>query len=85
MLNGNQGSLDRVKMGGTKGGKSVRGGRGKSQKSSCNVDKITQLIRIYFHVRRREGQRKVEGGKICCRKWTQPSRIGVCSFVHCII
>jgi hypothetical protein len=42
------------------------------------VDKMTQLIRIYFHVRRRAGQRKVEGGKICCCKWPQSSRIGVC-------
>ena len=62
-INGNKGSLVRVKMWGIKGGKSVRDGRGKSHKSSYNVDKMTQLIRIYFHVRRRAGQRKVEGGK----------------------
>jgi hypothetical protein len=61
-INDNKGSLGRVKMCG-KGEEKCTDGRGKSQKSTYNVEKTTQLIRIYFHVRRRAGQRKVEGGK----------------------
>ena len=61
-INDNKGSLDRVKMCG-KGEEKCTGWSGQISKESYNVEKMTQLIRIYFHVRRRAGQRKVEGGK----------------------
>ncbi len=56
-------------MWGVKEVKSVRYGRGRSRNLSNKVKKIAQLIRIYFHVRRRTEKWNAEGEKILLQKF----------------